>query len=71
MTVRVLPVDVLAAEARVDLHVVVTTGVAAVRDVHGLDAAENRVEVVVADMETEVVTLELLSIGEVEGSMSR
>src|SRR5262245_26671360 len=66
MTVRVLPVDVLAAEARVDLHVVVATGMAAVRDVRRLDAAENRVEVMVADVKTEVVTLESLSIGEVE-----
>ena len=33
MTVRVLPVDVLAAKARVDLHVVVATGTAAVRDI--------------------------------------
>src|SRR6266850_6206591 len=67
MTVRVLPVDILPAEARVDLHVVLATGTAAVRDVGSLDAAEDRVEVVVADTETEVVTLELLSIGEVEG----
>src|SRR6476660_2416437 len=67
MTVRVLPVDVLAAKAGVDLHVVVATGTAAVRDVRRLNAAEDRVEVVVADMETEVVTLELLAIGKIEG----
>src|SRR5262245_27357850 len=66
MTVGVLPVDVLAAEARVDLHVGLAAGTTAIRDAGSPDAAEDRVEVMVADLETQVVTLESLAIGEVE-----
>src|SRR5262249_45631728 len=66
MSVAVFPVDVLAAEATVDQHVVLSARVAPVREARGLDAAEDRVEVGLADAEAEVVTLELLAVGEVE-----
>src|SRR5262249_44174852 len=67
MSVAVFPVDVLAAEAMVDQHVVLSARAAPVREARGLDAAEDRVEVGVADAEAEVVALELLAVGEVEG----
>jgi hypothetical protein len=56
MAVRVLPVDVLPAEARVDLQVVPAVGAAAVRDPRRADATEDRVELVVADVEAEVIS---------------
>ena len=66
MAVGVLPVDVLSAEARVDPHVVLPAGAAAVADPCRLDAAEDPVELLVADTETQVMTLERFPIGEVE-----
>ena len=67
MAVAVLPVDVLAAEARVDLHVVLAPGPAAVLDSGPLEPGEDRVEVGVADAEAKMIALELLAIGEVHG----
>src|SRR5262249_20014368 len=67
MSVAVFPVDVLAAEATVDQHVVLAARAAPVRESRGLDAAEDRVEVGVAHAEAQMVALELLAVGEVEG----
>src|SRR5262249_26568116 len=59
VTVGILPVEVLAAEAPVDLHVGLAERGAAVRDARRLDAAEDRVELGVAHVEAVVVALEL------------
>src|SRR5262245_12139517 len=67
VAVCVLPVDVLAAEAPVDLHVVIAAGPAPVGEARPLDAGEDRVKVGVADTEAQMIALELSAIGEVEG----
>src|SRR4029453_10528230 len=66
VTVRVVPVQVPSTETRVDLHVVLTARVAAVRDSTCPDTAEDRVEGLVADTEAEGLALELVPMGEVE-----
>src|SRR5215467_15205077 len=66
VAVAVLPVDVLAAEATVDQHVVLAARPAPVREPGRLDAAEDRVEVGLSDAEAEMVTLELVAIREIE-----
>src|SRR5260370_14325061 len=67
MPVCVLPVQVLAAEATVDLLVVVPARGAAVRDALRLDPAEDRVEIALAHSKAHVQALDALSTGEVEG----
>src|SRR5438094_5719845 len=66
MTVRVLPVDVLAAQARVDRHVIRAARLAPVRNAGALEPGEDRVELRVADPEAYVQPLDLLAAGEVE-----
>src|SRR5262249_46300195 len=67
VAVGVLPVEVLAAQPRVDLHIVVAARVAPVRDPASLDAIEDRVELGVAHREAVVVALERAVIGKIEG----
>src|SRR5439155_692045 len=67
MSVAIFPVDVLPAETVIDQHVVLATRAAPVREPGGLNAAEDRVEVGIGDAEAEMVALELLAIGEVNG----
>src|SRR6185369_10077381 len=67
MTVRVLPVEILAAEPTVDLHVGLPERGAPVRGPGRLEAAEDRVELGVAHAETVVVALEGMPVREVEG----
>src|SRR5258705_9442001 len=67
MSVSVFPVDVLPAEPAIDQHVVLAARSASVREPGTLDAAEDRVEIAVADAEAEMGALELLTIREVEG----
>src|SRR5439155_1846517 len=67
VAVAVLPVDVLAAEARVDLLVVLATRTAPVREPGRLDAGEDRVEVGVTDAEAKMMAFELLAVGKVHG----
>src|SRR3989338_1546871 len=55
MTVGVPPVDILPTEAPVDLHIVLAVGAAAILGPARLDPAEDRVELVVADVEAEVM----------------
>src|SRR5262245_61548006 len=67
MSVAVFPVDVLAAEATIDQHIVLAARAAPVREARGLDTPEDRVEVGVAHAKAQMVALELLAVGEVEG----
>src|SRR5438552_2526745 len=65
VTIVVLPVEIPAAEARVDLHVILATRAAPVRDPARLDPAEDSVEVVVVDVKAVVMALELFAVREI------
>src|SRR5947207_12390533 len=66
MPVGIPEIQAAAPEAVIDLHVVARVRAAAIGHAARLQAAEDGVEILLADVKREVVTLELLPLVEVE-----
>src|SRR5437667_2061862 len=66
VAVVVLPVEIPPTEAGIDLHVVLATGAASIREPARLDPAEDGVEVVITDVKAVVMALELLAPCEID-----
>src|SRR6266481_5391501 len=67
MTVRVVEIDAAAAVEVVDFTRPLATEICVMRDASGADAGECRVELGVADQESEVPRVEVRGVGKIEG----